>query len=289
MNKQDKIFKNRARNFLDPVIYPKQFNNDEYKTIYHIVNVCYPLLGLQNIPSAIKFYIPNYNQGLLDLALEKYDQRGKTLFRYNCFTHLEDLLADQDMFFTRSGKKRKVNLKEYKFLLQRITKNLFGSKDCKSVMVNRMFWKMKSEYYKYTNRHLDEHKLAFIFQVIHKHKYLHITYNSKNQRVAQIGPANPYYQLRKVPDIAKSELQDVMSKTDREIIDLKTKVEILVQLREDNLTTIISLQDEKDEALAELEKVRSANQSLLDIHKESLTEIEQLRTQIQTERLCSNR
>ncbi|MBW8016587.1 MAG: hypothetical protein FVQ82_10390 [Planctomycetes bacterium] len=278
MNLPSKTFKKNSGLFFDPVIYPKQFGDDDYKIIYHIVNVCYPLRGLKCISKVVEYYIPNYDQKLLELALEKYNQRGKTLFRYNCFSHLGDLLTEQDMFFTRSGRKRYVKFKEYKFLLQRITKNLYESKNCKSVMVNKMFWKMKPEYFKCTGRKLDGHKLAFIFQVLQKHKYLHITYNTKNQRVAQIGPANPYYQLIKVPDIAKSELQDVMSKTDREIMELKAKLEIHEQLRE-----------EKDEALAELEKAKDTNQSLMEFHEESLVEIERLKAQIQTENLFSSR
>ncbi len=284
MNTPGKIFKNKARDFLDPVIYPKQFNNDGYKTIYHIVNVCYPLLGPERIPKVIKLYIPHYNPELVDMALEKYGARGKTLFRFQCFSHIEGLLTDKDMFFTRSGKKRKVKIKEYKFLLHRITRNLYGSTQCKSVMVNKMFWKMKPEYYQYSSRYLDEHKLAFILQVLHKHKYLHITYNSKNQRVVQIGPANPYYQLRKVPDISESELQDVMSKTDKDMLELRSKVKMMEQATDSHLTTIISLQEERDKAMAELGKARSINQTLLEIHEEYVAENKQLRTQIQTEK-----
>lgn len=286
MSGANKIFKNakKIRDFLDPVIYPKQFNNDEYKIIYHIVNICYPLIGLDSIPPVIKHYIPNYNQGLLDMALENYGMPGKTLFRYNCFSHIEGVLSDQDMSFTGSGKKRHVKIKEYKFLLHRITRNLYNSALCKSIMVNKMFWKMKAEYYQYTVRHLGGHKLAFILMVLHKHKYLHITYNSKNQRVVQIGPANPYYQLKKVPDIAESQLQNVVSKTDREIIELKSIVKMLEQVRDEYLATNISLHEEKDKALEELENVKSSCKDLIEIHEKCMSENNKLRTQIQIEK-----
>ena len=64
---------------------------------------------------------------------------------------------------------------------------------------------------------------------------------------------------------------------------------MLVQLREDNFATIISIQEEKDEALAELETLKNTSRTLLEMHKEDMTEIERLRNQIQSESLCSNR
>lgn len=288
MNSQNKIFKNKSRDFLDRVIYPKQFKQDPYKTIYHIINVCSPLLEQRYILNVVKLYVPNYDQGSLELALENYIQNNKTLFRYQCFTHVEDLLIDQDLFTFRSNKKRYVTIKEFTFLLQRITKNLYESKNCESVMVNKMFLKMKTEYFKNTGRKLNEHKLTHILLVLQKHKYLHVTYNTKKQRVVQFGPSNPYYQLRKVPDIETSELQDVQTKTERELDELKNKLEIYERVREEDLATICSLQKERDKTIAKLDKTNSINQSLQKMHQEDLVELEKLRTLMQVDSVCSN-
>jgi hypothetical protein len=244
MNKPDRIFKNHQTVFLKSVIYPEQFNKNESKLLYHIVNVCYTLLGIKRLKIVVKMYCPDYNPTTLESVLAKYDVHSDSLFRYDCFTHIRDVLVDEDMYFTRSGKKRVVTLNEYKFLLQRITRNLYLSPGCKSVMVNKFFHTMKADYRKYSAKTLDDHKLAYILQVLQKHKYLHITYNSKYQRVVQIGPANPYYQLTKVPDLDKAEIQDVSTKTDREINQLRSDVRLLKEIRVENEATIQSLREE---------------------------------------------
>jgi hypothetical protein len=236
------------------VIYPEQFKQDEYKLLYHIVNVCYTLLGMDRLVKVVKKYCSNYDQGMLESVLEKYNKDSDSLFRYDCFTHIRDVLVDEDMYFTRSGKKRVVTLNEYKFLLQRITRKLYLSPSCKSVMVNKFFHAMKADYRKCSAKTLDAHKLAHILQVLHKHKYLHITYNSKNQRVVQIGSANPYYQLTKVPNLNEAEIQDVPTKTDREMNQLRSELKLRTDLNVEQNATIQNLQNQIDQALADLEK-----------------------------------
>jgi hypothetical protein len=254
MNKPDRIFKNDPKVFLKSVIYPEQFKQDEYKILFHIVNVCFTLLGLKRLMKVVEMYIPNYNQKTLESVLEKHNKDSDSLFRYECFSHIRDILTDEDLYYTRSGKNRTVTIPEYKFLLHRITRNLYQSPGCKSVMVNKFFHTMKDDFHKNSAKTLDTHKLAHILQVLHKHKYLHIIYNSKNQRVVQIGPANPYYQLTKVPDLDQAVLQDVSTKTDREITQLRSELKLRTDLNVEQNATIQNLQDQLDQALADLEK-----------------------------------
>jgi hypothetical protein len=263
--------KSKKREFLDRLIYAKQFKGDDYKLIFHVVNTCYKLVdGNRNKFSKIISWYSSAGQDMqvyLSEVLSEYDPEFFDMFRYNCFTQIEEVLTPEDRYFIKSGKKRLVTLREYKFLLQRITKHVFKSKDCKSVMVNNYFLGsgLEEDYKKKTAKGLCRNKLAHILQVLQKHQYLHITYNHKNQRVVQIGPHNPFYLIDSVPDV---EEQEVSTLTDRKVLELISENELLK-------STISLLQEEFEEARVKIDMLDRQVESLQgekDLWVEMLTE-----------------
>jgi len=176
------------------------------------------------------------------------------MFRYNCFSQIQEVLTPEDQFFLKSGKSRRVTVKEFKFLLKRITKKVFNSKGCKSVMTNKYFLGsgLQKTFKAKTSKALCRNKLAHILQVLRKHKYLHITHNNKNQRVVQIGPNNPFYLIASVPDVDGQELSTL---TDRKVSQL-TSENILLQ------SSVDSLRGELDEARTRIDTLDEENGSL---------------------------
>jgi hypothetical protein len=258
--------KSKKREFLDRLIYAKQFNDDSYKVAFHIVNTCYKLVNgnYEKLYNIISRYLLDGEdvQVYLSHVLDQYDPAFYDMFRYNCFTQIEEVLIPEDMYFVKSGKRRLVTLKEYKFLLQRITKHVFKSKGCKSVMVNNYFLRsgLKGDYKEKTTKSLCRNKLAHMLQVLQKKQYLHITYNSKNQRVVQIGPDNPFYLLSSVPDV---EEQQVSTHTDRVILELESNNKLLK-------STMSLLQEEAEEARVKIDMLEGQVESL-QREKELLT------------------
>ena len=104
--------------FLGKIIYPIQFGGGTYKLAFHIVNTCYTGKG----KDAIKYYMritSMYSVSSRDVIyhdiiriLEKYDRTKKNRFRYDCFSHIQDILQPEDMCFLKNDKKRLVTLKE---------------------------------------------------------------------------------------------------------------------------------------------------------------------------------
>lgn len=231
-----KLFKNKATIFFDKVIYPTQFNDDtyKYKTIFHIVNVCYPIYegNLKGIKSVLHKYIKEYDHNILQEILGKYDYAKQNMFRFNSFTHLTDILQPDDYKF-RNGTRR-ITLKEFKFIVQRITQNLYKSEGCKSVLVTEFFLNEKNnrgsdtktglpvEFHRYTKRQITKHKVIHIIHVLAKYKYFNQTYSNTNQRILQIGPANPYYELTEVPDITTEDIVHVRTQEDRKMQELNS-------------------------------------------------------------------
>ena len=261
-----KLKSKNTKEFFDKLVYPKQFKGDIYQITFHVVNTCYGMLdgSKSYLAKIISVYSsPGENIGLyLSEVLSEFDPHKQNMFRYNCFTQIEERLSPEDMCFYTSGKKRLVTLKEYKFILQRVTQHVFKSKYHKSVLVNKFFLGSGFEktYKIKTTKSLYSHKLTHVLQVLQKHGYLHITNNNKSQRVVQIGPNNPFYLIRSVPDV---EAQDVNTKTDRMITGLTSENKMLqatIGLMREELTEanmqvdtldeqIESLQHEKDEEI----------------------------------------
>ena len=256
----------KKKEFLQNLIYAKQFNGDNYKLIFHIVNTCYKLIdgSVEKLSTIISWNSDNSqdNQLYLSDVLDRYDPAFSDMFRYNCFSQIKELLNPEDMYFLKSGKKRLVTLKEYKFLLQRITKHVFKSKGCKSVMVSNYFLcsGLNKDYKKKTTKSLCRNKLAHILQVLQKHQYLHITYNSKNQRVVQIGPKNPFYPLLSVPDV---EEQEVSTQIERKVSELESNNKLLK-------STMNLLREEFEEARVQVDMLGRQVESL-QREKELLT------------------
>ena len=225
-------FKDESRKieFANRLIYTKQFNGDAYRAVFHIVNTFYPIMNgdYNRLTNIVRNFITNKIKAdqLLTMVLDKYAPNYGSMFRYDCFTEIDQHLTDDEMYFMQSGKRRLVTLREYKFLLKRITKNVYNSDGCKSILTNSYFHGegIKEEYKKYAKKSFSSHKLTHILQIVQKHHYLHISYNSRNQRVVQIGPNNPFYLIDSVPDI---EEQDVATKTDRMIARLTSENKVL--------------------------------------------------------------
>ena len=250
--------KTKKREFLDRLIYAKQFKGDDHRLVFHIVNTCYKLVdgSVEKLSKIISWYSSGVEDThtYLSELLGEYDPTYHNMFRYNCFSQIQEVLTPEDKYFLKSGKLRRVTVKEFKFLLQRITKKVFNSNGCKSVMTNKYFLGsgLEKEYKTKTTKALCRNKLAHILQVLRKHKYLHITHNNKNQRVVQLGPNNPFYLIASVPNV---DGQEVSTLTDRKISQL-TSENTLLQ------SSVDSLRGELDEARMQINTLGEENKSL---------------------------
>ncbi len=246
------------KEFLNRLIYAKQFKGDDYKIVFHVVNTCYKFVdgSVEKLSKIISWYSSGgeHVEAYLSDVLSEYNPTGGDMFRYNCFSQVQEVLTPEDKYFLKSGKSRRVTLKEFKFLLQRITKKVFNSKGCKSVMTNKYFLGsgLEKEYKTKTTKALCRNKLAHILQVLQKHKYLHITSNNKNRRVVQIGPNNPFYLIASVPDV---DGQEVSTLTDRKVSHL-TSENTLLQ------SSVDSLRGELGEARTQINTLDGQNGSL---------------------------
>ncbi len=271
--------KSKKREFLDKLIYAKQFGGDDYRLVFHIVNACYSLADgrRDRLSKVISWHstCQEVAEDYLSDVLSEYDPAYSDMFRYNCFSQIKEVLALEDMFFLKSKKPRRVTLKEFKFLLQRITKNVFNSKGCRSIMTNGYFLSsgLEKTFRKETAKALCRNKLAHMFQVLEKHQYLHITNNNKNQRVVQIGPNNPFYMLSSVPDVEK---QAVSTLTERKFSQLTSENTMLQ-------SAVDSLRGELDEARmqadtsdGEIGCLQQENELLVNMLCERDEEIKQL-------------
>ena len=275
--------KYNGKEFYKKIIYPEQFKNDTYKLAFHVVNSCYS--GKENKDKKkylgiTSTYSVSNRKVILDCIskiLEKYDSSKENRFRYDCFTHIQDIIQPEDMYFIKSNNKRFVILKEYKFMLQRITKHIYRSENKKSVVVNNYFLKsdFKNTYKEKTTKSLCRNKLAHIFQVLQKYNYLHITYNSKNQRVIQIGQNNPFYMLKPVPDV---EEQEVYTQTDRIISKLTSDNEMLQSAVNTLRQELSDANSEKSQLEGNVKELQEKNELLIKMVEERDRDIEQFAT-----------
>lgn len=271
---------NRIEYFCDKIIYAKQFGKKNHNLIFHITNTCYPIVktkkGLKEIIARYTT-ITKQTVNQLDAILEKYDKTKCEVIKYDCFTQIEEYLKTDDMCYYKSKKKRLVTLKEYKFILQRVTKKIRKSDSHICILVNKYFLKsgFEVEYKEVTTKSLCGNKLAHIFQVLQKHNYLHITNNHKNQRVIQIGPNNPFYMLKCIPDV---ERQDVGTSTDRMITRLVSDNEMLKSaiksIREEQTNTL----EQKISLEGDIQELQLKNNTLMEMlaereNTEQLTDV----------------
>jgi len=265
--------------FYDKLIYSKQFGDDNYKLVFHIVNVC---LQIEKTKKKLLKVISRYTNITqltienLNKILDSYDINQKDIFRLNCFTQIEELLSPEDMYFYKSikcDKKRLVTLNEYKFMLQRITKHVYRDKDRKVRMLNAYFLESGFEqtYKEKMTKSLDGNKLAHILKVLQKHNYLHITNNSKNERVVQIGPNNPFYMLKSVPD---AEEQDVDTANDRMISKLVSENEMMKSAVKTLRQELTDALEQKDRLEGELEESQNKNDLLVEMIDERDKDLE---------------
>lgn len=258
---------NRIENFYDKIIYAKQFGKKNHSLIFHITNTCYPIVKTKKkLMEIISRYttITKQTVNQLDAILEKYDKTKCEVIKYDCFTQIEEYLKTDDMCYYKSKKKRLVTLKEYKFILQRVTKNIRKSDSHICVLVNNYFLKSGFEvkYKEVTTKSLCGNKLTYILQVLQKHNYLHITNNYKNQRVIQIGPNNPFYMLKCIPYV---EEQVVGTNTDRMIAKLVSEDEMLKSaiksLREELSDTL----EQKNSLEGDVQELQLKNNTLMEM------------------------
>ena len=270
--------KGKEEEFLDRLVYAKQFKGDDYKLIFHIVNTCYKLVdgNRKKLSKIISWYSSGEEDtsAYLSNILSEYDPAFHDMFRYNCFSQIEEVVVTEDMYFLKSGKPRRVTLKEFKFLLQRITKKVFHSKGCKSVITNSYFLNsgLKEKYKEETTKALCRNKLAHMFQVLQKHQYLHIAYNNNSRRVVQIGANNPFYLLSSVPDVEK---QAVSTLTERKVSELTSENAMLqsaVDLLRGELDEARMQADTSD---GEIESLQQKNELLVNMLCERDERIEQ--------------
>ncbi len=284
-----RLFKNKAIKFFDKVIYPTQFAGDTYKLIFHIVNLFYPICkgNIERIKVLVSAYIRNYDAGQLNEILEKYEYAKQNMFRLNSFTHLTDILQPDDYKFRNAT--RNVTLKEFQFIAQRITQNLYKSEGCKSVIVTEYFLNEKHnrgsdtktglpvEYHRYTKRQITKHKVIHIIHVLAKYKYFNQTYSNTNQRILQIGPANPYYELTEVPDITTEDIVHVRTQEDRKMQELnsamKTVTDALRKEQESSKNQSVYIQQiEQDnyELKKEIEILKQDRKYMMNSWQESM-------------------
>ncbi len=270
--------KSKKREFLNRLIYAKQFKGDDYKLVFHIVNTCYKLVdgSREKFSKIISWYSHGGQdtQAYLSKVLSDYDPIFHDMFRYNCFSQIEEVLTLEDMYFLKSGKHRLVTQKEFKFLLQRITKKVYNSKGCKSVITNNYFLNsgLKGKYKEMTTKALCRNKLAHILQVLQKHQYLYITYNHKSRRVVQIGPNNPFYLLSNVPDV---EEQDVSTLTERKVSELTSKNKMLQSAVDLMRGELEEARIQTDTSDGQIESLQQKNDLLVNLLCERDEEIKQ--------------
>ena len=279
---KNNLSKTDRNQFWDNIIYSEQFK-DSYKTIFHIYNTCY--LFVSGDKDKLKRIVTRYNQDIKeDVVQKQFDKISKkhnpehaTAFRFDCFSHIDQLLTEEDYYFIQVSKHRFVTLKEFKFLLQRITKNIYKSDNCSSVLTNKYFLEsgLQVDYEKYTGKAISSHKLAYILQVMQKYNYLHIRYNTKNQRVVQIGLENPYYLLHGVPDV---EEQAVATLTDRKFSHLVSEnmmLQTVVELLREELAEANTQADTLGE---QVESLQQENASMMNLLCEKDEELKQFKT-----------
>lgn len=254
----------RKHEFAEKVIYKKQFKGDNYKLIYHIVNSFYKLLdgNRQVLAKILLKYVQDSNANIKKITTEvfsKYDRSQSQLVCYNCFSHIKDILTEEDLAFSHAGKKRFIQLNEIKFILYRITKHLVDTSGCRSILTNNYFLEsgFRNTYKEKTMKSLSAHKLAQILQVLAKIQYLYITYNTKSQRVVQIGPNNPYYLLSCVPNLDE---QEMASNSGRKFDLLKSEKAAL----QSALTVIRKELDDANKKIEQLEQELNSYQSKYD-------------------------
>lgn len=271
--------KSKKREFFDRLVYYKQFKRDDHKLVFHVVNACYGLVDgrRDRLSTIVSWYssCQEVAEDYLSDVLSEYNPAYTDMFRYNCFSQIKEVLAPEDMYFLKSGKPRRVTLKEFKFLLQRITKHVFKSKGCKSVMTNSYFLGsgLEKTFKEKTTKALCRNKLAHILQVLQKHQYLHITNNNKNQRVVQIGPNNPFYMLSSVPDVEK---QAVSTLTDRMIAELTSNNEMLQSAVDSLRGELAEAHTQADTSDGEIESLQQKNDLMINLLCEKDEEIKQL-------------
>ena len=180
--------------------------------------------------------------------MEKYDPSLGNIVQEKGFTDSLEVLTEEYMYFNLGKERRVVTLKEYKFLLYRITKQILDSRACKSTMVNNYFLSkgFKETYKKYTNKSLTRQKLTYMLSVLVNHNFLYITYNSNSSRILQIDKNNPYFRLKKVPLITGEKKMSKLEKSESnnkmleasikqvrlEVDELKNQVGNMVQEKE---------------------------------------------------------
>ena len=245
---KDKIIISKV---MDKFIYPSQFKN-ETGLIYHIINFCYPLLKSD---SKIEYFINVYTKSNSTTAttnyyklMENFDKSKATIFRLDCFTHLQEILEPEDYIYLH-GYRRRITLKEIKYLAHRITRHVYKSSTGEVVIANAYFKTegFKKEYEKNTNgRKFGDRKFANILKVLTKHKYLFVKRNSKNHNIYMIGENNPYYLLHEVKDIDEK-VKIVKTSLEKKVEDLEKENAELKKMFDANRFDYLEAEDCKKE------------------------------------------
>ena len=235
MNRFKLDTKEEVREVMDKFIYPSQFKN-EVGLIYHIINFCYPLLESdKTVGRFLDIYkkknsrtaLTNYHK-----IMENFIKDKSTIFRLECFTHLQEIIEPEDYIYLH-GNKRYLTIKEIKYMIYRITQMIYKSKTGREIIYNNYFNScgFKSDYEKNTGKKYGNRKFTNILKVLQKYKYLFVKKNEKKHNIYMIGKNNPYYQLIEVKDITvkdeivKNSLEERIEKLETENAELKNMLE----------------------------------------------------------------
>lgn len=265
---------------------PKQFRTTK-RIAEHVIRICQGfklsresqlcLVNYYTSPltsPACPFAPPDWNGKTIGKLIERLEKQKASPVNVNSFSFLEDVLKESDYEFYIGKDRRRytVTLKEYKYVLKKITsiilRDLYGSHFvtysyfCSTPAVYQ-------EYRKVTGKSgRDRNKLAYIFAQLERHRLIHRTTNEKHVTVMQIGPENPYYMLKQVPDIPEEQLNEVPRKkilSEREAIILETKV---MELEKDKAVEIANRKEVEAEKLSLLRKCDELEKETMKWKKE---------------------
>ncbi|MHB0946118.1 MAG: hypothetical protein ACYC3B_02985 [Sedimentisphaerales bacterium] len=275
------VFKNtnleEINKLMDKFIYPKQFKN-EVGLIYHIINFCYPLCKSFNSSKsdeAVIHYKERYTKRCSTTStsnynklMERFDKEKATIYRPDCFTHLQDVLEPEDYVYIHNHK-RYIAIKEIIYMAYRITQIIGKSTTGSHILPNNYFKTtgFKKEYEKFTGKKYTNEKYANILKVLQKHKYLFISKNAKNNNIYMIGMNSPYYQLSQVKNIVTEEVPEVRTSLEEMVKKLEHEKNELKNMLEANKADYLSAKDSNKKIEQLVELLEEKEQEIMKLEK----------------------
>lgn len=163
----------------------------------------------------------DYTNDQLDKLMGDYIGDFKSICDLGNFTKdLQILDGEAYRFSIGKGEKsrfRTILLKEYQFILCRLTRKIYKDKKHNTFISYKYFTSTGAAdgYKERTKRSVSVNKLNHIYKVLEYYRFIKRNFTNGKAVSYQIGPANPYYCLACIPDIDKLNNVNIMNRNDK--------------------------------------------------------------------------